>query len=115
MELMLQFRSRMYICTATAEHWKIEGQDGVNYDKEAANVRDWARQKGDRFLDGPRTLSTTASPATHATPRGSGIGFSSGSSSTASATWPVRERSTASTFSATIWRWAVAVPRSRRP
>eukprot|EP00972_Heterocapsa_arctica_P004069 604572-Heterocapsa_arctica.AAC.1 len=46
MEIMLQFRSRMYICTATATHWNIGGQDGANYDQEAANVRDWARQKG---------------------------------------------------------------------
>eukprot|EP00972_Heterocapsa_arctica_P064490 9517558-Heterocapsa_arctica.AAC.1 len=46
MELMLQFRSRMYICTATAARWKTGGQDGANYDQEAANVRDWARQKG---------------------------------------------------------------------
>ena len=46
MDLMLRFRSRVYGCTATAAHWRIDGQDGVNYDKEAANVRDWAKQKG---------------------------------------------------------------------
>eukprot|EP00972_Heterocapsa_arctica_P027696 4071808-Heterocapsa_arctica.AAC.1 len=36
----------MYICTASAGHWEIDGQDGVDYDQEAANVRDWARQRG---------------------------------------------------------------------
>eukprot|EP00972_Heterocapsa_arctica_P034155 5027869-Heterocapsa_arctica.AAC.1 len=28
MGLMLQFRSRMYICTASAARWEIDGQDG---------------------------------------------------------------------------------------
>eukprot|EP00972_Heterocapsa_arctica_P105354 15525125-Heterocapsa_arctica.AAC.1 len=47
MELMLQFRSRLYICTASAAHWKIvEDGQGPKYDAESANVRDWARQKG---------------------------------------------------------------------
>eukprot|EP00972_Heterocapsa_arctica_P037590 5532182-Heterocapsa_arctica.AAC.1 len=46
MKLMLQFRSRIYVCTATAEHWKIGGTDGAKYNQESANVRDWARQCG---------------------------------------------------------------------
>eukprot|EP00972_Heterocapsa_arctica_P114023 16440316-Heterocapsa_arctica.AAC.1 len=47
MELMLQVRSRIYICTASAEHWMIvEHGRGPMYDQESANVRDWARQKG---------------------------------------------------------------------
>eukprot|EP00972_Heterocapsa_arctica_P020768 3060031-Heterocapsa_arctica.AAC.1 len=47
MDLMLLFRSRLYICTASAEHWVInEHGQGPKYDMEARNVRDLARQKG---------------------------------------------------------------------
>eukprot|EP00972_Heterocapsa_arctica_P065083 9607241-Heterocapsa_arctica.AAC.1 len=38
--------SRVYVCTGSAEQWDIVGEDGVNYDKAAADVRDWATQKG---------------------------------------------------------------------
>eukprot|EP00972_Heterocapsa_arctica_P053354 7860065-Heterocapsa_arctica.AAC.1 len=47
MDLMLLFRSRLYVCTASAEHLVInEHGQGPKYDQEANNVRDLARQKG---------------------------------------------------------------------
>eukprot|EP00972_Heterocapsa_arctica_P009531 1405475-Heterocapsa_arctica.AAC.1 len=47
MDLMLMFRSRMYICTASAEHWVIdEHGQGPKYDDASRNARDLARQRG---------------------------------------------------------------------
>eukprot|EP00972_Heterocapsa_arctica_P020380 3006763-Heterocapsa_arctica.AAC.1 len=43
---MKQFRSKVYVCTATAARWDIKGIDGQKYDEEAARVRHLASDNG---------------------------------------------------------------------
>eukprot|EP00972_Heterocapsa_arctica_P090799 13397556-Heterocapsa_arctica.AAC.1 len=47
MNLMKMFRSKLYICTASAAHWEIsEYGQGPKYDDESRRVRDLAKEKG---------------------------------------------------------------------
>eukprot|EP00972_Heterocapsa_arctica_P007472 1090370-Heterocapsa_arctica.AAC.1 len=69
------FRSRMYICTASAEHWVIdEHGQGPKYDDASRNVRDLARQKGimawtgQAFLDALKPYRQSWNPYHHGEP-----------------------------------------------
>eukprot|EP00972_Heterocapsa_arctica_P070488 10413186-Heterocapsa_arctica.AAC.1 len=47
MDLIVKnFRSAMYVCTASAERWNIQGGHAPEYDQNSKEVRMLARDKG---------------------------------------------------------------------